>query len=76
MSKPVEQAAVELSLVAAAPYPYPLPSNKPCLVIIDMQRDFVEPGGFGESLGNDVSLLRVVIEPLQKLLATCRTLLA
>ena len=74
MSKPVEQGAVELSLVAAAPYPYPLPSNKPCLVIIDMQRDFVEPGGFGESLGNDVSLLRVVIEPLQKLLATCRTL--
>ncbi len=69
MNKPVE-----LGLVDAAPYPYPLPSNKPCLVIIDMQRDFMEPGGFGESLGNDVALLRVVIEPLTKLLATCRKL--
>lgn len=37
-------------------------------VIIDMQRDFLEPGGFGETLGNDVSLLRVAIEPCKQLL--------
>ena len=37
-----------------------------------MQRDFVEPGGFGETLGNDVSLLRAVIPPLQAVLAATR----
>ncbi len=37
-------------------------------IIIDMQRDFVEPGGFGETLGNDVSLLRRAIAPCKTLL--------
>ena len=41
-------------------------------MIIDMQRDFLEPGGFGELLGNDVSLLRSTIEPCQRLLAAAR----
>lgn len=69
MNTPVDSIAVE-----ATPYPYSLPMNKPCLVIIDMQKDFMEPGGFGESLGNDVSLLRSIIDPLQTLLAACRRL--
>ncbi|MFC3894855.1 cysteine hydrolase family protein [Lentzea rhizosphaerae] len=42
------------------------------LLVIDMQRDFVEPGGFGETLGNDVSQLRGVIAPLQQTLAATR----
>ncbi|EAS43151.1 cysteine hydrolase [Photobacterium profundum] len=42
------------------------------LVIIDMQRDFVEPGGFGEALGNDVSLVRSAIEPCGKVLKAAR----
>ena len=42
------------------------------LIVIDMQRDFLEPGGFGASLGNDVSLLSAVVAPLQGLLAACR----
>lgn len=42
------------------------------LVIIDMQRDFLEPGGFGETLGNDVSLLRGAIEPCAVVLAAAR----
>jgi nicotinamidase-related amidase len=42
------------------------------LLIIDMQRDFMEPGGFGESLGNDVSRLRVAIEPCRRVLSAAR----
>ena len=42
------------------------------LLLIDMQRDFLEPGGFGESLGNDVSLLRDCIEPCRAVQAAAR----
>src|SRR5690349_8502848 len=59
--------------VDAAPYPFEFDVATTALVIIDMQRDFVEPGGFGETLGNDVSLLQSVVPPLQRVLAACRT---
>ncbi|MBO1020382.1 cysteine hydrolase [Methylobacterium sp. SD274] len=42
------------------------------LVIIDMQRDFLEPGGFGETLGNDVSLLLAAVAPCRSVLAAAR----
>jgi len=42
------------------------------LVIIDMQRDFLEPGGFGETLGNNVALLKAAVAPLQTMLAAAR----
>ncbi|ESS71788.1 isochorismatase [Methyloglobulus morosus KoM1] len=45
---------------------------KTAVVMIDMQRDFLEPGGFGESLGNDVSLLSAAIEPCKALLDAAR----
>jgi nicotinamidase-related amidase len=47
---------------------------KTAVVMIDMQRDFLEPGGFGETLGNDVSLLSKAIAPAKKLLAAARRL--
>jgi nicotinamidase-related amidase len=61
-----------MSTVDARPSPYSFDSDHTALLVIDMQRDFLEPGGFGESLGNDVSQLRRTIAPLRALLATCR----
>jgi biuret amidohydrolase len=58
--------------IAATPFPFPFAPDHAALVIIDMQRDFVEPGGFGASLGNDVSLLHGAIEPIAQLLAAWR----
>ena len=43
--------------VRAEPYDFEFEPASVALVVIDMQRDFVDPGGFGEALGNDVSLL-------------------
>ena len=59
-------------LVEAKPYEYSLKLGAAALLIIDMQRDFLEPGGFGEMLGNDVSQLRRTIEPNAALLAAWR----
>jgi nicotinamidase-related amidase len=58
--------------VEAAPAPFRFDPARTALVLIDMQRDFVEPGGFGESLGNDVSVLQAVVPPLQAVLADAR----
>jgi len=60
-------------IVEADPYEYQLHPDKCALLIIDMQRDFLEPGGFGEMLGNDVTLLQKTIEPNKVLLAAWRT---
>ncbi|HEX2291079.1 MAG TPA: isochorismatase family cysteine hydrolase [Pseudonocardiaceae bacterium] len=58
--------------VPADPGPFGCDPARTALVLIDMQRDFVEPGGFGETLGNDVSLLQAVIPPLREVLAATR----
>src|SRR5918998_62676 len=58
--------------VDALPVPYTFDTSTTALLVIDMQRDFLEPGGFGESLGNDVAELRRTIAPLSALMAAWR----
>ncbi len=59
--------------VSAEPSPYSLIAGKTALIVIDMQRDFLLPGGFGESLGNDVDQLLKVVPPLAGLIAAARS---
>ena len=58
--------------VAAEPFAFRFALPSTALVIIDMQRDFVEPGGFGASLGNDVGLLQAIIPACAAVLAAWR----
>lgn len=59
--------------VDAEPQPIRVDLARTALVMIDMQRDFLEPGGFGETLGNDVSLLSAAIGPCKAVLDRART---
>jgi nicotinamidase-related amidase len=56
----------------AQPFAYSFDLAHTALVIIDMQRDFVEPGGFGESLGNDVALLTAIVPTVKAVLQAWR----
>jgi nicotinamidase-related amidase len=69
---PEQDLAAAVPTVEAVPTPFALPSGQVALIVIDMQRDFLLPGGFGETLGNDVSKLAGVVPPLQDLLAAAR----
>ncbi|WP_319422695.1 cysteine hydrolase family protein [Pleurocapsa sp. FMAR1] len=60
-------------LIPALPYEYEIPSlDRVALVIIDMQRDFLESGGFGEALGNDISQLQKIVPTVKQILDTFR----
>lgn len=63
-----------MTAIDAKPYAYELPRRAPALLIIDMQRDFVEPGGFGSALGNDVTPLMNIVPVISNLLDVFRRL--
>jgi len=65
-------AATEQVRVDARPEAISIDPARTAVIVIDMQRDFLEPGGFGESLGNDVSLLQAAVGPIKALLAGAR----
>lgn len=58
--------------VDAKPFDFSFDPASVALVVIDMQRDFIEPGGFGETLGNDISHLQRAVQPTADLLALFR----
>jgi biuret amidohydrolase len=59
-------------IAGARPYPFTFEPRTTALVVIDMQRDFVEPGGFGAALGNDVRRLGAIVPTVRRLLDVCR----
>ncbi len=61
-----------VQIATAQPFAFDFDPTTTALIVIDMQRDFIEPGGFGETLGNDVSLLQAIVPTTAKLLALCR----
>jgi nicotinamidase-related amidase len=54
--------------ISAQPFAFPLQRNAVALIVIDMQRDFAEPGGFGASLGNDVSRITKIVPDVKRLI--------
>ncbi len=64
---------METLQIDAAPYPYRYTPARTALVVIDMQRDFIEPGGFGAALGNDVTTLARIVPVVSALLAHARS---
>lgn len=61
-----------IKTIDAEPAPIAIDPRRTALIVIDMQRDFLEPGGFGAALGNEVSRLRAAVEPIRGLLAAWR----
>ena len=58
--------------IKAEPFAFSLKRDAVALVVIDMQRDFAEEGGFGASLGNDVSRVTRIVPDVKRLIAGFR----
>jgi nicotinamidase-related amidase len=65
-------ATTQMTIHGAQPAPFSFDARTTALVVIDMQRDFIEPGGFGAALGNDVSQLAAIVPGVAALLAYAR----
>ena len=65
-------SASRLVTIPCRPFPLTARRDRLALLVIDMQRDFVEPGGFGEALGNDVAPLRAIVPAVARLIAAFR----
>jgi nicotinamidase-related amidase len=61
-----------MTSLAAKPCAFRYDLHRTALVVIDMQRDFIEPGGFGESLGNDVTRLQSIVPTVRRVLDAWR----
>ena len=62
-----------MAIIDAQPFAFEFQPQTLALIVIDMQRDFAEPGGFGESLGNDVSRITAIVPTVAKLIAGFRS---
>ena len=58
--------------IPAKPYDFTFPLNKTAILVIDMQRDFLLDGGFGQIQGGSLEAVQAAIAPTRQLLDTCR----
>ena len=61
-----------MAVIDAAPFLFRFEPAATALIVIDMQCDFIEPGGFGESLGNDVNRLAAIVPTVGRLIGGFR----
>lgn len=67
-----EQNESMIKLSCARPAQWRFSLSRTALIVIDMQHDFIDSGGFGESLGNNVTPLQRIVPTVEQLLHTCR----